>query len=215
VSYHKDNRRGSGFVEFVLVAAFFYIPIILGLMSVGFAFSRALQVAQLTRDVGRMFVRGVDFSQKSNQDLITGSQSRPNMPPLARGLGMAGNGITRNSTGGTTGNGVLVLSVMTRISAECGCTNAGNIVVSRRVVVGNKTLYTGVYGNPTSTLINATTGYVTNYTTNASARADNFAGKVNLASGELAFLVESRFIFPDLAIAGVMPNPSVSWNAVF
>lgn len=213
--HHKIRRRGSATVEFVLVSAFFLVPLILGLMSIGFALSRTLQVAQLTRDVGRMQVRGIDFSQIPNQELITGSASRPNMPPLARGLGMAGNGTTGNSTGGGTGNGELVLSVMTRVSQGCGCTNAGRIVVTRRIVVGNRTLATSAYGSPTSSLINATTGNVSNYTTDASARADNFSNVVNLDSGEFAFLVESIFNFPDLAIAGVMPTPRVRTNAVF
>jgi hypothetical protein len=213
--HYKDRSRGSATVEFVLVSAFFLVPLILGLMSVGFALSRSLQVSQLTRDVGRMQVRGIDFSQISNQELITGSTSRPDMPPLARGLGMVGNGSTRNATGGSTGNGEVVLSILTRVAAGCGCTNANRIVVTRRIVVGNKSLGTSVYGNPTSSLINTTTGTVSKYTTESSARADNFSTVVDLASGEFAFLVESIFRFPDLAIAGVLPNPGVRTNAVF
>lgn len=212
---YKVRRRGSATVEFVLMGAFFLVPLILGLMSVGFSLSRSLQVVQMTRDVGRMQVRGIDFSQIPNQELIIGSASRPNMPPLARGLGMAGNGASQNSTGGTTGNGELVLSTLTRVSATCGCTNAGRIVVTRRIVIGNRTLATSTFGSPTSALINATTGTVGNYTTDASTRADNFSNVVNLASGEFAFLVESIFKFPDLAIAGFMPNPGVSTRAVF
>ncbi len=212
---YKVRKRGSATVEFVLVGAFFLVPLILGLMSVGFSLSRSLQVAQLTRDVGRMQVRGIDFSQTPNQELITGSASRPNLPPLARGLGMVGNGVIRNSTGGTTGNGELVLSIMTRVPLGCNCTNAGRIVVTRRIVIGNRTLATSAYGSPTSTLINATTGTVSNYTTDASTRADSFSNVVNLDSGEFAFLVESIFAFPDLAISGVMPNAGVRTNAVF
>jgi hypothetical protein len=213
--YYKARRRGSATVEFVLVGAFLLVPLILGLMSIGFALSRSLQVTQLTRDVGRMQVRGIDFSQIPNQELIIGSPSRPNMPPLARGLGMTGNGTSRNSTGGTTGNGEIVLSIMTKVPQGCGCTNAGRVVVTRRIVVGNKNLSTSAYGSPTSSLINATTGTVSNYTTDASARADNFSNVVNLDSGEFAFLVESIFSFPDLAIAGVMPNPGMKTSAVF
>ncbi len=82
-------------------------------------------------------------------------------------------------------------------------------------MVGNRNLATSAYGSPTSSLINATTGTVSNYTTDSSTRADNFSTVVNLASGEFAFLVESIFNFPDLAIAGVMPNPGVRTSAVF
>jgi hypothetical protein len=210
----QSNRRlGSAAVEFVLVGAFFFTPVILGLMSVGFTLTRALQTANLTRDVGRMFVRGVDFSVQSNQDLVTGSPSKPNMPVLARGLGMQGNG--GNATGGTSGNGVLVLSIMTKVSSSCGCNNAGHIVLSRRIVVGNKTLFASSYGNPTGSLINQTTGAISNYTNEITARADSFSGIITLSSGELAYMVETKFVFPDLAINGVFPSPAVFWRSVF
>ena len=43
---HPSSRRqGSAIVEFVLVAAFLLVPLILGLLSIGFALSRSIQVA--------------------------------------------------------------------------------------------------------------------------------------------------------------------------
>jgi len=207
------ERRGGVYVEFVLVTAFFLVPLILGLLSVGFALSRSLQAAQLTRDIGRMFVRGVDFSEPANQELITGSASRPNLPALARGLGMVGNG--GGVIGGTEGNGVVVLSTFTRMSNTCNCNNAGRIVLTRRIVIGNRNLFSSPFGNPDPSLLNSTTGVITDYPNQISARADGLASVVNLSSGELAYLVESRFTFPDLAIPGVMPDPSVFWRAVF
>lgn len=207
------RSRGGAIVEFALVSAFILVPLVLGLLSIGFALSRSLQVAQLTRDVGRMFVRGVDFAEQPNQDLITGSAARPNQPGLAQGLGMAGNG--GNATGGTTGNGEVVFSVMLRMPTTCGCSNSGRIVVTRRIVVGNKNLYTTTFGNPDSNIISASTGAVTNYANEVSARADGFSSVVNLGNGELAYLVESKFNYPDLAMPGVLTNPGVYWRAVF
>ncbi len=209
----RSKESGSGYVEFVLVAAFLLIPLILGLMSVGFVLTRSLQVAQLTRDVGRMVVRGVDFSEQASQDLITGSAARPNLPALAGGLGMQGNG--GNATGGTAGNGVLVISTYTRMSSTCGCANAGYIVLSRRIVIGNRNLFTSSYGAPASGLVNASTGVISNYVNEVSARAGTFSDIVNLANNELAYMVEAKFVFPDLALAGVLPNPGVFWRAVF
>ena len=58
--HYKHRKRGSATVEFVLVGAFVLVPLVLGLMSVGFALSRSLQVVQMTRDVGRMQVRGME-----------------------------------------------------------------------------------------------------------------------------------------------------------
>jgi hypothetical protein len=209
----RDRQGGSIFIEFLLVATFWFIPLILGLLSIGFALTRTLQVVQLTRDVGRMYVRGADFSSQANQDLITGSASRPNPPPLAKGLGMQGNG--GNSTGGTSGNGVLVLSTLTAMPNTCGCNNSGHIVLSRRIVIGNKTLFTSSFGAPTAGLISPATGFVSNYSNDVSARADSFSGVINLNPGELAFMVESKFNFPDLAMPAILPNPGVVWRVVF
>jgi hypothetical protein len=200
-------------VEFVLVAAFFYVPLILGLLSIGFALSRSIQVANLTRDVGRMYVRGVDFAEQANQDLITGSASRPDLPPLAQGLGMMGNG--GNATGGTSGNGELILSTFTRMSSTCGCANSGRIVLTRRIVVGNKNLYTTAYANPASGVIDSQTGNVADYANETTARADGFSTIVNLGSGELAYFVEAKFNYPDLAMPGVLTNPGVYWRVAF
>lgn len=210
---NKRDRRGTALVEFVLMAAFVMTPLILGLLTVGFALNRSLQVAQLTRDVGRMFVRGVDFSELANQQLITGASTRPNLPALARGLGMAA--ATGTATGGTTGNGEIVFSIYTRMPSNCGCSNANLIVLTRRVIVGNKNLYTSEYGNPTSTLVNATTGAVSNYANETTARATSFSNIVNLSASEIAYMVESKFIYPDLAMAGILANPGAFWRVVF
>ena len=65
----KRNEKGNAYLEFVLVASFFFVPIILGMITVGIAVVRNFQVNQLTRDVGHMMAGGVDFSQQSNQNL--------------------------------------------------------------------------------------------------------------------------------------------------
>jgi hypothetical protein len=213
MNHKRRADAGSVMIEFVLVASCFFIPLVLGLMSIGFALTRALQVASLTRDVGRMAVRGVDFSLLPNQELITGSSTRPNLPPMASGLGMQPNG--GNVTGGVSGMGVLVLSTFTRASATCGCDNAGMIVLTRRIVIGNKTLFTSTFGTPTSTLVNPSTGVVANYLNEVTARANTFASIVNLSNNEQAHMVESMFSFQDLAIGGLYSNPGVFWRAVF
>lgn len=200
-------------IEFVLMGTFIMVPIILGLLTIGFALNRSLQVAQITRDVGRMFVRGVDFAELANQQVITGSTTRPTLPALARGLGMAP--ATGTATGGTTGNGQIVFSILTRMPTTCGCANSGLIVLTRRIIVGNNTLYTSSYGNPASSLVNSSTGAVSNYGNEVTARATSFSSVVNLASAEMAYMIESRFIYPDLAMAGVLADPGVFWRVVF
>ncbi|MCC7176225.1 MAG: hypothetical protein IT159_13625 [Bryobacterales bacterium] len=207
------NQRGGAYVEFVLVGAFLLVPLILGLLSIGFTLSRSLHAAQLTRDVGRMFVRGVDFSEAANQELLVGSTSRPDLPKLAQGLGMAQT--VGGATGSAAGNGVLVFSILTRMASTCNCSNAGHIVLTRRVVVGNNTLLASAYGSPEASLVNAQSGAVTDYANQVSARANAFSSVIDLAESELAYLVESRFNFPDLALPGVLEHPGVSWRVVF
>ena len=87
--------------------------------------------------------------------------------------------------------------------------------MTRRIVVGNKLLYATTFGNPTPDIINPTTGAVLNYANAVAARADAFSSVVNLSSGELGYLVESKFNFPDLAMPGIITNPGVYWRTVF
>src|ERR1700729_83672 len=96
----KRNEKGNAYIEFVLVASFFYVPLILCLITLGIAVVRNFQVNQLTRDVGHMMAKGVDFSTASNQSLVVNS--------LANGLSLPAN--NGNVTGVTSGNGVIVLS---------------------------------------------------------------------------------------------------------
>ena len=132
------NRRGSSTIEFVLVSSVFLVPLLLGLFSVGFGLIRDMQGVQLTRDVGHMWARGVDFSTQANQDLLA--------TRLAQGLSLVSN--SGNITGGTTGNGVVILSIFTNIGAgTCGgCNNGGHTVLVRRVVIGNHSKFTSAYG---------------------------------------------------------------------
>jgi hypothetical protein len=202
----KNRRnRGSSTIEFVLVASMFLVPIILGLFSVGFGLIRGMQGVQLTRDVGHMWARGVDFSKQANQDLLA--------TKLAQGLSIVSN--SGNVTGGTTGNGIVVLSIFTNVPATCSCVNSGHVVLIRRVVIGNNSIFTTAYGNPSAGAINATTGDIANYATDISARADNFNNVLTLNSGELGYFTESYFRAPDLVLPGMFPGLAAYSNAVF
>jgi hypothetical protein len=66
----QRRNAGSSTIEFVLVASLFLVPLLLGLFSVGLGLIRDMQGVQLTRDVGHMWARGVDFSTQANQDLL-------------------------------------------------------------------------------------------------------------------------------------------------
>lgn len=193
-------------IEFVLVSSLFLVPLIIGTFTYGFAIIRAVEAVQLTRDVGHMYSRGVDFSVQANQNLVATS--------LAQGLSLVAN--AGNVTGGSTGNGVLVLSTLTYLTAAMcnSCSNAGHVVVMNRIVIGNNTVFTTIYGNPTPALISSS-GDVSNYETDPSAQADAFSNLLNLNAGQIAYLAESYVTAPDLAVPGIYSGLATYQNAIF
>jgi hypothetical protein len=198
----KRNEKGNSYIEFVLVASFFFMPVILGMITVGIAVVRNFQVNQLTRDVGHMMAKGVDFSQQANQNLVVND--------LANGLSLQAN--NGNVTGSNSGNGVLVLSIFESLAASCHCANGGHVVLVDRIVIGNNTLYTSPFGNPASITGN---GSVANYTTDTGAQADNVSSVIAIGSNGLAYMAEGSFAFKDLGVVGFITNLGAFNRAVF
>ncbi len=198
----KSREKGNVYIEFVLVASFFFVPLILGMITVGIAVLRNYQVNQLTRDAGHMMAKGVDFSQQANQNLVANN--------LANGLSLQAN--SGNVTGTNTGNGELVLTTFESLTSACGCSNAGHVVVVRRIVIGNNTLYTSPFGAPTSL---DTSGNVQNYTSDSGAQADNVSQVITISSGGLAYMAEGDFAFTDLGVVGYITNLGAFNRSVF
>jgi Flp pilus assembly protein TadG len=198
----KQNEKGNVYIEFVLVASFFFVPLVLGLVTLGIAVLRDFQVNQLTRDVGHMMAKGVNFSQQSNQNLAAND--------LANGLSLQAN--SGNVTGSNTGNGVLVLSTFESLTSACACINSGHVVLVSRIVIGNNTLYTSPFGQPASI---DSSGNVLNYTTDTGAQADNVSSVISISSGGLAYMSEGDFAFKDLGVVGFIANLGAFNRAVF
>lgn len=198
----KRSEAGNSYIEFVLVASFFFVPIIMGMITLGIAVVRNFQVNQLTRDVGHMMAKGVDFSQQPTQNLVASD--------LANGLSLVAN--SGNVTGGASGNGVLVLSVFQSLTSTCGCGNAGHIVVVNRIVIGNNTLYTTPFGNPASIGAN---GGVAGYSNDPGAQADNVLSVISIGPNGLAYMAEGDFAFKDLGIVGFITNLGAFNRAIF
>jgi Flp pilus assembly protein TadG len=198
----KPNEKGNSYIEFVLVASFFFVPLILGMITLGIAIVRDFQVNQLTRDVGHMMAKGVDFSQQANQNLVAND--------LANGLSLQAN--SGNVTGSATGNGVLVLSTFQSMSTSCNCANGGHVVLVDRIVIGNNTLYTSPFGNPASIQSN---GNVANYATDTGAQADNVSSVITISPGGLAYMAEGDFAFKDLGVVGFIANLGAFNRVVF
>ena len=63
---HRSQRGGSS-IEFAFIVLTL-VPLLLGTGATGVNMIRTLQTAQLARDAGHMFARGVDFSLTRKQD---------------------------------------------------------------------------------------------------------------------------------------------------
>jgi hypothetical protein len=152
-------------IEFVLVSAFFWVPLTCLMVVVGFRVSRSMEMIELVNDVSQMFAQGTDFSLAGNQALLTGR--------IAATFGLQGNG-GNPVTGGGTGNIVVVMSQYFYVNpadpACNGCVNAGATVLERRIIVGNQGLI-GSQGTPTS--VGSLAGANLNTTTGTCEPGDN------------------------------------------
>lgn len=204
-SSRSAREGGNAIVEFALVAPFL-VSLLMGTFSIGMTLTRSVQAGIISRDTGAMFMRYVDFTLPQNRAIVV---------RLANGMGMTPTG----------GKGVVIMTLIMRIGdAQCtgggltpaGCTNNGNNVVMKRVVVGNPAIYTTTYGNPSSTIIQAD-GTITaaNYLTNTSARANGLASNLTLTAGEVAYVSEAYFQTPEISLPGYRDSTYVYQRNIF
>lgn len=155
---HNKHRRGSVMIEFVLVSGFFWIPLICFLATTGFRLSRSIELVQLVNDFSQMFAQGEDFSVAGNQSMVINT--------MASTFSLQSNGANA-VTGGGSGNLAVVLSEYFYVNGSdpscTSCANASNVVLERRIILGNQNLI-GAKGSPSSVgtipsgSLNTTTG---------------------------------------------------------
>lgn len=199
------REKGNAILEFALVITFL-VTLLMGTFSVGMTLTKSLQASVVARDAGAMFMRYVDFTLTQNRDLLV---------RLANGMGMTANG----------GRGVVIMTQIVMIGAnECAadglstaaCPNYNRPVVVKRVTVGNTSIYTTTFGNPTASLIQSDGSIaVADYLREASARADNFTAVMTLNAGESAFVSEAYFTTPEIDMPGYRDNTYVYQRNVF
>jgi Flp pilus assembly protein TadG len=206
---NKNGRRGNAVVEFGLAASLM-IPLLIGSTGVGLTLNRSMQVAQVTRDTTKMFFTGVDFSDANNQKLVG---------RLASGMGLASNS---SGTINPSGNGVVILTRVVKVGAtECilggysngVCPNKDQLVVTRRLVIGNSSLITSRFGSPNAALIGAGGNIVaTDYADEASVVVPSTtpAGSLGLAAGQYTYVGESFFQAPQWS--GFFTNRAYAFN---
>jgi len=200
---NRKRLRGVSILEFSLVMLVL-VPLFLGTIGVGILLIQSMQTIQLARDSGRMYARGLDFSQPGNKTTLA---------TIGADIGLKTDG---------TGKAVLILSSVTYIDKgmcqsagksldaagnPISCPNWKKWVFTQRLIIGNTAVRTSNLGSPIVTgpspvTVDATTGKIslTDQVNNAGDVATfssgnpfvNIAGVLNtLPSGQMLFVTEA------------------------
>jgi hypothetical protein len=198
INRRRQRQSGTEFIEFALSSLLLF-PLMMGVVIIGLNLGRSIQIAQVCRDAGSMYVRGIDFSQAANKNQLV---------RLATGMGMTVNG----------GNGVVILSKVTYIPASA-CTgipncNSNKYVVVQRLTIGSASVTSSRLG-PVGSVSTDSSGNVTNYMTDANAVSANFTSIMTLAANEYAFVAEASFLSMDLSDIGGSASTGVYVRSVY
>ena len=204
----RKTQRGNEMIEFALLAVFL-VPLLLWTFIAGMNLVRLIQAEQICREIGSLYIGGVDFSTYAAQSLVV---------DLAKGYSLnAGSGFTGNmyNNNANGGNAYVVVSEIMYVGANTcstlpsgtACTNQGQYVFLRRIDFGNSSLtisgatVASSFGNPTAS--QTPFGVVENYLTDSRAVATNFSSFLNsgLLDGQVIYVVETWFASPDLGFA--------------
>jgi hypothetical protein len=204
----RQGQSGSTLLEFAIVVPCLVL-LFFGTVGLGIMMGRYIQCVQVDRDVTHMYSDGVDFTQTTPQNII--------VQQLALGTGITATG----------GNGTIIFSqIQTVYQADCNaaaianCANITLPVFTQRIVVGNKTLRTSNYGTPTQSLMDASGNispsvYLANTDStvrvasafemqlSTAAVAAGLSGTAPVqAQGNIAYMVEVYFQYPDIGFLG-------------
>lgn len=207
-SRSRKGENGMAIMEFAFCLTFFWIPLFLGMVVIGFNLIRAVQVTQVCRDAGHMYANGIDFSQSTYQTLLV---------DLSIGLNMATSG----------GNGVVILSTVMYVdSSACTaggyqadsthCPNLNSIVFTRRLVVGNSSIHSSNLGNPVSSELDSSGNVsVSGYLTDTKNQVSGFSSIIPLSSGQFAYIAEMFVTSPDTTWSSALSTPTISARSIF
>ncbi|MEP7363565.1 MAG: TadE/TadG family type IV pilus assembly protein [Acidobacteriota bacterium] len=191
----SNRRKGNAVIEFALVSVFL-VPLLLGTVNLGLTLGRSIQVNQVCRDAGHMFVRQVDFSKPANQNVIQ---------RLADNIGL-------DIATPANSKGVVTLTKLLYMGAtECAgaglttanCPNYHTTVITHRIVMGKSSLRASDFGTPTTSLI-GTDGNITpaNYAVQSSCRATLIGTLLTMTDGDQAYVSETYFEAPEWKFPG-------------
>jgi len=191
-------------------------PLILWVFVSGMNIIRSIEVSQVCRDVGNLYIHGTDYSTASAQNTAYylsqgfGLQLSGNSPATAS---FTGNSATNDTN---SGNGWVVLSEVMYVGTNaCSalpsgttCTNQGQYVFLQRIDFGNKNVtFSGrsvasSLGAPSGSAAPNSYGNVPNYLTDSNAVSATAGNYITLGDGQVAYVAETFFSSPDLGFAG-------------
>jgi hypothetical protein len=170
----------------------------------GFRLIRALQMDQIARDLGHMYVRGVNFR---NPGPVQNAQT------LASGFNL--------SSGGTS----LVILSQVKIAQQADC-DAGNPgpagrpcpnlnlpVYTEQMTIGNTSAGASAFGTPP--VLSDFTVSPSNMANGATSVAVGFANVLVLKPGEIAYVAEMFNQTPELNIPGFSGKPLVYARSIY
>jgi hypothetical protein len=206
----KRREAGNEMIEFALLAALL-VPILLYMFVAGMNLIRLQENTQICRDIGDLYIHGVDFSTYDGEAL---AQRLSNGLGLQIGAQFSGNNANNTSNGGV---GYMVLSeVMYVGSGACSslpsgttCTNQNQYVYLQRIAFGNSGITFN--GNPVNSALGSTSatinssGYVQNYLTDSKAVCTNVSSLLTtqLSDLQVAYVVETFFSSSNLDFSAV------------
>jgi hypothetical protein len=215
----RRRQRGHQIIEFGL-AAFMFVPLILGTFVTGMNVIRSIQANHIVRDLANMYIHGADFSDRDLQQvaarLATGMDLR---------VGTGSENLADNLANG--GRGIVWISKLAWVGASSepscqavlptACTNANKFVFLERIRFGNGALEAernSSLGHPSAPR-NENGTLTVNTVTDARAAvpepqqtwlfnlwqaAQPSTGRTPLADGQVLYVVEAYFQSPDLTI---------------
>jgi hypothetical protein len=207
ISSRRTRReRGNEIIEFALLLSLL-APMLLWVFINGMNLIKIIEASQVCRDIGNLYIHGVDFSTYDAQQVAT---------TLASGFGLqigssfSGNSATNDAN---SGNGLVIVSeIMYAGSSACSalpsgttCTNENKYVFLQRIYFGNSSLtfngntVASALGTPAATINSY--GYVENYLTDPNAVSATAGNYITLADTQVAYVSETFFSSPNLGFA--------------
>ncbi len=193
--------RGAALVEFSF-SLLFLVPLLLGTLVYGFRLVRSIEMLQITRDLGHMYLRGVNFRNDG---------PKQNAQTLAAEFKLTSNG-----------SSVVVLSAVRLVDqADCDaagtapkgapCANLNQPGFLEQIILGNSSAGASVFGTPP--LKGDLTVPVGARANSPSAQAAGFP--MVLKTGEVAYVAEMINLTPELNIPGLSGKPQVYARSIF